>query len=314
MSTSYMTVEMSAAGVRTRKAMFYSISIHVCLLLWLLIVHKVVPEEMGITEITWIDPVEEEAPKLPVNLAKSTPPMREEIPQETPSVHEKKEYFLRRNPLSTVAPKPQEPEAVADKFMERLTVLQDRSSDQPTKIAALTAPAPVGRKILAGVDTEKRSPSPVDLRRQGPTNSKPRELNRSPVTVQKSTMAMVPIPNADMKPAKMEDADTDTQRQLAGALLTGPVADRPLISFCKPEYPEWAKEEAVEGSVTIYFIVLPGGRIKENIMVQKTSGFSDFDDNAVNALLSWRFEPLKNGAGGEQWGTITFHYRLSDVN
>jgi len=47
-------------------------------------------------------------------------------------------------------------------------------------------------------------------------------------------------------------------------------------------------------------------------MVQKTSGFSDFDDNAVGALRSWRFEPLKGGATGEQWGTITFHYRLSD--
>jgi TonB family protein len=68
----------------------------------------------------------------------------------------------------------------------------------------------------------------------------------------------------------------------------------------------------VEGSVTIYFVVLPDGRVKENIMLQKTSGFSDFDDNALNALKMWRFKPLEGGATGEQWGTITFHYRLTD--
>ena len=98
---------------------------------------------------------------------------------------------------------------------------------------------------------------------------------------------------------------------LAGASLTGPVADRPLLAFNKPQYPEWAKQEAVEGSVSIYFVVLPDGHIKENVRVEKTSGFGDFDENAVKALLTWRFEPIKKGKTGEQWGTITFHYRLS---
>ncbi|HKW51630.1 MAG TPA: energy transducer TonB, partial [Candidatus Eisenbacteria bacterium] len=80
-----------------------------------------------------------------------------------------------------------------------------------------------------------------------------------------------------------------------------------------PVYPEWAKREAVEGSVTIYFVVRPNGSVKENVMIQKTAGFGDFDENARVALRGWRFEPLRGGRTGEQWGTITFHFRLRDA-
>jgi TonB family protein len=52
---------------------------------------------------------------------------------------------------------------------------------------------------------------------------------------------------------------------------------------------------------------------KENVLVQKTAGFGDFDDNARSALRAWRFEPLREGRVGEQWGTITFHFRIRDA-
>jgi len=68
--------------------------------------------------------------------------------------------------------------------------------------------------------------------------------------------------------------------------------------------------DAVEGSVTLYFIVLANGVVKDNLLVQKTSGHKDFDENAKAALRAWKFEAL-SGAG-EQWGTITFHYKLRD--
>jgi TonB family protein len=50
--------------------------------------------------------------------------------------------------------------------------------------------------------------------------------------------------------------------------------------------------------------------VKENVVIQKTAGFGDFDENARLAIRAWRFEPLRGGRTGEQWGTITFHYRL----
>ena len=68
----------------------------------------------------------------------------------------------------------------------------------------------------------------------------------------------------------------------------------------------------MESSVTLYFVVRPNGSVKENILVQRTAGFGDFDENARAALRAWRFEPLKGGRTGEQWGTITFHFRLRE--
>jgi TonB family protein len=99
---------------------------------------------------------------------------------------------------------------------------------------------------------------------------------------------------------------------VAGAQLVGPVADRSLLSHVKPVYPEWAKKDGVEASVTLRFFVLSSGLVKENILVETTSGFRDFDVASVNALIQWQFEPLAGAA--EQWGRITFHFRLSDTH
>jgi TonB family protein len=100
---------------------------------------------------------------------------------------------------------------------------------------------------------------------------------------------------------------------VAGASITGPIADRPVLSYAVPTYPEWAKHDAVEGAVTLYFVVRADGGVRENILVQKTAGFEDFDENARVALRAWRFKPLGPGQSGEQWGTITFRYRLRDA-
>jgi TonB family protein len=86
-----------------------------------------------------------------------------------------------------------------------------------------------------------------------------------------------------------------------------------VIESRKPLYPDWAKHDMVEGSVTLYFIVRPDGSVKENVLVQRTAGFEDFDESARTALRGWRFAPLTGGRTGEQWGTITFNFRLQEA-
>jgi TonB family protein len=163
------------------------------------------------------------------------------------------------------------------------------------------------------VDTDARRPKPETLVRREGTTSAPIQLSRSKPRVQKADVLVAP-PVTDTRPTRAPAQTSDASRQLAGARMTGPVADRPIVSYTSPSYPEWAKSEGVEGSVMIYFVVLPDGSVKENVMVQRTSGFADFDQNAVDAILSWRFEALGAGKTGEQWGTILFHYRLRSVN
>jgi len=112
--------------------------------------------------------------------------------------------------------------------------------------------------------------------------------------------------------APARGGESTARRSLADATLVGPIADRPILSRVTPAYPDWAKREAVEGSVTLTFFVRPDGTIKENVLVTKTAGFEDFDENARSALRAWRFEALPSGRTGEQWGSITFRYRLRD--
>jgi TonB family protein len=113
--------------------------------------------------------------------------------------------------------------------------------------------------------------------------------------------------------AQADAADADIERTLDGVTLSGPAAGRDIEQHELPAYPAWATQQAVEATVTLYFIVLPDGRVKDNVQIRKTGGYADFDDNATNALLRWRFAPLPAGQRQEQWGTITFRYRLRDV-
>jgi TonB family protein len=301
---------MQAIRIRTHRLTAVSVGIHVLLLAWLILMPKITRDDVVITEITWVEPAPPAPPAPPAVVAKASPARQTQIPMAKPSVNITREHFKREQPLADITLKPQKTKATTDKLSERLAALQQRNTKEPASISTPLSPSPIGKSTLAGVSEKARPPK--ELSRNTAPGTAPIELNRTPTRVQQATNINAPMPERDVTPTKAKNTDNQAQRMLAGAKLVGPVADRPLLNFCKPEYPEWAKQEAVEGSVTIYFIVLPDGRIKENVMVQKTSGFGDFDDNAVKALLAWRFEPIERGKTGEQWGTITFHYRLSE--
>jgi len=93
-------------------------------------------------------------------------------------------------------------------------------------------------------------------------------------------------------------------------LLEGPAAERPVVVSKLPQYPDWARKQAVEAVVTLHFSVLPDGRVREDVQVLKTGGFTEFDERAVAALREWRFVALADGDASGQWGTITFRFRL----
>ena len=63
--------------------------------------------------------------------------------------------------------------------------------------------------------------------------------------------------------------------------------------------------------MTLSFLVAPDGRVRPNVVVEKTSGHEEFDQNARRALSNWLFAAL-DGSGADQWGTITFNFRLRD--
>ncbi len=140
-------------------------------------------------------------------------------------------------------------------------------------------------------------------------------MTRGPTSSHKTAAVVAEMPNqASTATATVAtpEAGSTAVRNLGGATLTGLVADRRVLEHTMPTYPSWATTQAVEGLVTLYFLVMPNGQVKENVQVQKTAGYQDFDRNAVVAIRQWRFEPLTGNDVREQWGTITFRYRLNN--
>jgi TonB family protein len=274
-------IEFEAIQARTRKMIGVSVIIHAAIVLWLILYRAVSPPPPTLTEISWLEPVAIAPPKPSVTVRVTQPTVQRDLPAPTQTPA----HFVRKTTTSDFAPEPQDRAVTEDKLKRTLSRMERKES--------------TGQESVKLTREMKSSPNPIALTRTNPA------AKAAPVTLTKP-------PEQKVTQAKISDENSTAQRILDGAKLVGPVADRPLVSYNKPIYPEWAKKDGVEATVNLYFIVLPSGKVKENILIQKTSGFADFDKSAIEALRTWEFEPLKGGETGEQWGSITFNFRLSN--
>ncbi|HEU4366456.1 MAG TPA: energy transducer TonB [Candidatus Krumholzibacteria bacterium] len=315
MSDKFLTLEFGTIQRNTRRSLGLSAAVHAALFLLLVFSHRAASESAGLTEITWVDAAtlaaEEAAPPVAREETKSA--LVEEVKMQASRKAETPERFERPLERAEVAPRPQS-RAVADILSEKIDAMERDGSAERTKIASLVQPPRVGVPTLAGTRSPDARPSgnPSTLARgTTPSGGPPAALQRTERSAGVPVAAVaVPTPPAG-KTSPSAPATSTSTKNLAGAQLVGPVADRPLVSYEVPRYPDWAKRDGVEGSVTLHFFVLPDGRVKENILVERTSGFSDFDTGAIDALRQWKFQAIPGS--GEQWGRITFNYRLSDT-
>ena len=303
-------LEKDATRARTRRSMLYSAALHVALLLMLVMAKPADLEHETLTEITMLGPEGLESAGDPAPAPAATA-------QQTESgaiVAVSHEEHFRRNALNaSVDPEPQSNTAVMDRMNARLAAIQGEAVTPIASGPALGAPRSALSTPAAAAGPGGEGGSPIALHRGGGSGSAPLALSRgggSALVPATATGGLPGTGSGASAPAVPQGGDAAARRTLAGASLAGPIADRVILHYVTPEYPDWAKHDGVEATVTLYFVVRADGTIKENVMVQKTAGFGDFDDNARTALREWRFEPLGGGRTGEQWGTITFHYRL----
>jgi TonB family protein len=309
MTTAFvLNMEFAATQMRLRRTLTFSLAVHALLIAWLLLHRSISPTPEGIVEISWLEPA---PPPEPTAAAPVPQEPVETAAPVTPSPSEEK--FERRRQQAAVEPTPQEESAEVDRIRERVSSLT--TPRLPTR--ALNAATTTSSSLLrsAPVPAEKRGASApaVNLKRSQKPTSGPQVLKRGPEKAERNAPTLATVATESPTAAvAVPDVSSATRRSLGGAELVGEVADRPVIEHPMPTYPDWAKDQAVEGTVTLSFVVLPDGRVKENIQIQKTAGFADFDRNALAALARWRFAALVGGAANEQQGTITFHYRLRD--
>jgi protein TonB len=304
MSTFCLDPEWGDARRRMRRTITASLVAHVALFLWLILHQHLAAPEEGIVEISWLEPapaaVEKPAPAV------ETP--RPTVPAPRPAVEKK---FQRPVRVTETAPRPQDPAVVQDRMNERLAALRRLES---TPAPTLAAPTPARSLLQAAPAAVAPATTEGEPERMVRSTEKPAPatLKRGEMPRRRTDLALAGVPQEQpaIAPARPE---TDTVREvLEGVSLSGQVADRPLLSHQLPVYPDWAAREAVEGTTTLSFVVLADGSVRSAIQIQKTSGFADFDQNAIAALRKWRFAPLAGGRTEEQWGTITFRFRLRD--
>ena len=294
---------------RTSWSMTASMIVHSLLILLLVTARSPDAKLPQITEITMIDPGDLAAPAAAPAAPASSPATG--VARAT----QVEERFARQSEAA-LEPAPQSRTAIEDRIAARLASLQEH---EPLTVAGTSAagtpsaawgPATSAAGISAGGTGQA-----LHLTRGGTGGTGPAlSLTRGTSAGLGPAVVSTGLPtegSAASAPAKSGGATA--HRELAGVTLMGPIADRPVITYATPTYPEWAKRDAVEGSVTLYFVVRPDGSVKENVLIQKTAGFEDFDENARTAIRAWKFQPLTGGRTGEQWGTITFHYRIREA-
>lgn len=279
-----------------------SVAVHVLLLAALLMHHHRQAEMTPTIEIAWLDP----APPAPADPAPADPAVTEARPKSKPTVGSQVEQkFLRRETKAEEAPRPQVDHAVQDRLAARLSSLQRSTPNLAPSTAAVADP---DRWRPAAVSPTTAAAAPSELQRSNTPN--PRALQRSDAPVRPAPVRLAQVDLSQQ--ARVEAAEAPPGADPAAPAVSGEVADRPVTRRVLPAYPDWATREGIEASVTLHFEVMPDGSIKRGVRVDKTAGFADFDRSAVEALQRWRFAALPSGASDEQWGTITFHFRLRD--
>lgn len=292
------TLRLAADARRTHWSMAASVMFHVLLVLWLVVFHHPTERVPTLTEIAWLDADPAEQPS-----AASTAPADAPTAAPAPTA-------LRRAKASDPASL-----TLDDRMNARLEALQHRSTPDPVAGAAVVPLPSSAAAPAAAMAMAPPSAGPALALRHGVADQPGLELRRVPGAGASAVAAVVAthLPESTAVAPATASTGASARRMLAGASLMGPVSDRAILAQVTPIYPEWAKREAVEASVTLYFVVRSDGSVRENVLVQKTAGFEDFDENARAALRAWRFQALPSGSAGEQWGTITFHFRLRNA-
>jgi len=109
------------------------------------------------------------------------------------------------------------------------------------------------------------------------------------------------------KPSYEKGGGEEESKGSSSLGIRGPAGGREILRQVKPVYPAAAEKEGITGKVELKFWVLPSGEVSD-IRVHQTSGWSEFDKSASQALRKWKFEPIEGKE--RQWGIIPFIFKI----
>lgn len=173
----------------------------------------------------------------------------------------------------------------------------------PTPINIVSAPTPINldrKNNLKLSGTTRKHNLPTTKTRKPQISLAKKKLNIEPEKSEK-------------QPQPFQQPSKNLQLTLAGlkksrTFITGQLASRKILHKSTPKFPFWAKKQGVGATISMNFTVMEDGRVKENILVVRTSGSKEWDDAVIQALKEWRFAPLSTKGRRDQTGVITFQF------
>jgi TonB family protein len=336
MTTITFNDDFQAMRVRFHRALAVSVGVHALLALALMLLHDARPVVPRIIEVTWLEPAVETV-AAPIIEPEAAPRVETRVeapikPVTAPPLQSPAPARQRPRQKTQVADDPPRVDATAAAAARRETQLAELKATRnavsgdlsvaPASTATHQLPVaiPSGSSDLMRMTTGAMLPVaekglPGALARGPAVKATALALNRGPVVGGGLPLA----PEAAVGGAGGGGGSASSQAAVASGevdtgsgdiRIEGPAAERLVVASKLPQYPDWARRQAVEAVVTLNFFVLPDGRVREDVQVLKTGGFTDFDERAVAALRQWRFAALAGGDASGQWGTITFRFRL----
>ncbi|MCK5242918.1 TonB family protein, partial [bacterium] len=167
-------------------------------------------------------------------------------------------------------------------------------------------------KLPSGIRLGKKSS--FLPQQQRPLVNTQRFARRANLQARGGSLADMPTIKKPIKKKKVQFDTTNLKilREKNTFQIFGPLKNRRRIKIFLPRYPRWAEEQGIECSVSFHLFVLPDGRVKNNLYMEQSSGYSEIDKLALTALSKFQFVPLGSGKKQEeQEGVIVFYFRLS---
>jgi TonB family protein len=279
------------------------------------------PAEPPIREIKFVDMTEVEkppeevlkkkrpAPVVQPFMAENLPPEPEQQPAPVPQTASNAPIALGKDRIFLDAPREQAPinmnqyEPVSgvndDKNVLAVSPAIGIKNDDKT-----SKPAPIelgsNRDLMTGSGSQSQGAvsfghggkPQIDLqagRSTGPVVSAPQDFAPS-----------TPAPKKEEPLEKPKETQT---------IITGALASREIVKKVIPPFPPWAKRQGVGATIALRFTVMENGTVKENVIIERTSGSLQWDQMVIAALKNWKFAPLSaSGIRQDQTGVITFQF------
>jgi TonB family protein len=284
--------------------------------------HKQKMEDYKLTEITMLEEVPDEKPK---------PVMEVEKPKKMMDMFKQLIPIKQNNQIELSKPKAldlQKPEMNMNK-PQALSLDKSKMDALKPNMKTLDLDNEIGQKKISPAMVQQQklaienqnklaaAPSKLNLSSNAPkTNS---FLPSSRPAISAAAMArgggglktVAPkLEKPTPAPKKAADENIVIKKDKGTALLiTGQLSGRGILKRTSPSYPRWAEEQGIEAQVAVAFTVRADGSVKDNLYIEKTSGYPEIDDIAKEALQQFLFAPLSSSE--DQSGTAIFVFKLS---